>query len=138
MAAMTRHQRTDRILVKANGQEQQFPHGPVPLSVTRRWLVSLGVVALGFYRIRVSGCRLCLSFKATPKIIEEAVQLGILDAGKALPSEHNNVQGRQVSLLPEGFPYQAFDAITLYRMFQVLLGKHQSDSGMSEIVGRCQ
>lgn len=49
------------------------------------------------------------------------MKLRILNAGKTLPSKNNNVQRRQIALLPKCFPYQSLDAIALYSKFQVFL-----------------
>lgn len=52
-----------------------------------------------------------------------------------MPAKNDDVQTGQLGLEPESFPYTSLDAIALYGKFQVFLGKHQTDPGVSQRIG---
>lgn len=73
-----------------------------------------------------------------PEIVQGIPNGLIIQIGQALTPKDHDVHAGHVTLEPESLPDLTFYPVSLDGQLEVLLGKNQTDPGMTEIVRRSQ
>ncbi len=61
------------------------------------------------------------AMQARPEVVKNLIEHRIVDVCQTFSAENNNIQGRELGLVSEGFANPAFDPVSLHRMLQVFL-----------------
>jgi hypothetical protein len=69
---------------------------------------------------------------SAPEILQRSVHRAVVQLIKALSAQYDDIETRQILLLPEGFPNLPFDPVSLNRPTEIFLGKNQADPGVTQ------